>query len=83
MIPVGDADRHLLDLIAVGVPLHSYQSLLRRAVAISSAARIGVYDCVYVALAERENCDLVTSDSELITALGKMFPFIKSLGSIP
>jgi predicted nucleic acid-binding protein len=27
--------------------------------------RIGVYDCLHVALAEREGCDLVTADDRL------------------
>src|SRR5438105_941125 len=35
-------------------------SLTPRAIAISSAMRVGVYDCLYVALAEREQCELVT-----------------------
>ena len=43
-----------------------YQPLLQRATAISSQARIGVYDCLYVALAEHENCELVTADGKLI-----------------
>ena len=83
IIAIGDADLHLVDLMTVGVSLHAYQPLLRRAVAISSAARIGTYDCVYVALAERERCELVTADDRLLRSLQKQFPFIKSLASIP
>lgn len=36
--------------------------LLPRAYDIASTAMTGVYDCMYVALAEREGCDLVTAD---------------------
>jgi predicted nucleic acid-binding protein len=79
IIAVGDADLHLLDLLATAVPQHSHQALLRRAVAISSAARVGVYDCVYIALAERECCDLITADAKLIKNLQGQFPFIKPL----
>ena len=39
-------------------------SLLPRAIEISSQARIGVYDCLYVALAEREGCEFVTADNK-------------------
>jgi putative transposase len=39
---------------------------LPRAIAISSAVRIGVYDCLYVALAEREGCEFVTADARLV-----------------
>ena len=31
----------------------------------SSTMRIGVYDCIYVALAEQEKCELVTADATL------------------
>ena len=47
--------------------------------AISSQVRIGVYDCLYVALAERENCDLITADDKLIKALQGTFSFISAL----
>jgi predicted nucleic acid-binding protein len=42
--------------------------LMPRAIALSSLARIGVYDCLYVALAEREGCDLVTADQRLVNS---------------
>lgn len=35
----------------------------------SSRARIGVYDCLYVALAERDGCEVVTADDRLIRSL--------------
>lgn len=57
--------------------------LLPRAYTISSVARIGVYDCLYVALAEREGCELVTADDKLIKNLQVRFPFIVSLASLP
>lgn len=31
--------------------------------------RIGVYDCIYVALAEHEKCELVTADTTLVRVL--------------
>jgi len=40
--------------------------LLPEAYALASAARISLYDCLYVALAERERCHLVTADTRLI-----------------
>lgn len=83
IIAVGDADAHLVQLLRVGVPRHSYLPLLRRAVAISSAARVGAYDCLYVALAERENCELVTADDKLMKNLGLHFPFIRALALVP
>lgn len=36
--------------------------LVPRAMEIASHARIGFYDCLYVALAEQEQCEFVTAD---------------------
>ena len=45
--------------------LHPSLPLMPRAFELSSAMRLGVYDCLYVALAEQEGCSLVTADSRL------------------
>jgi predicted nucleic acid-binding protein len=58
-------------------------ALMPRAYAIASSARHGVYDCIYIALAERENCELVTADATLITKFQTQFPFIVPLTSLP
>jgi predicted nucleic acid-binding protein len=63
--------------------LHSYLPLLPRAFDISSASRHGVYDCLYIALAEREACELLTADNKLVRNLQPRFPFITSLASLP
>lgn len=63
--------------------LHSSLPLMSRAYALSSALQIGVYDCIYVALAEREGCDLITADSRLANSLQSQFPLIKMLTSFP
>lgn len=62
--------------------LHPYLPLLPRAVAISSQTGQGVYDCLYVVLAEREGCELITSDTKLVAKLGQTFPFIRSFSAI-
>ena len=45
--------------------------------------RVGVYDCLYVALAEHEACEMVTGDDKLIKNFQKSFPFIVDLNSLP
>ena len=62
--------------------LHASLLLLPRAFAMSSAEGIGVYDCLYVALAEREGCGLVTADEKLVKALHRQYPFIIPLASL-
>lgn len=49
--------------------LHPSLQLLPRAFAISLQARIGVYDCLYAALAEQEGCALLTADDRLLRSL--------------
>jgi predicted nucleic acid-binding protein len=83
VIPVGQAAVHLAEVLATPPQLHSYLALLNRALAISSSARIGVYDCLYVALAEREGCEFVTADDRLVRNLHSLFPLLKALTSLP
>ncbi len=73
----------LADFLSSQPQLYPYIPLLWRAYAISSQARIGVYDCLYVALAEREGCELLTADDRLVRALQPTFPFIKPLATLP
>jgi predicted nucleic acid-binding protein len=63
--------------------LHAYLPLLPRDYEVSSQTRKGVYDCLYVALAEREGCELLTADVKLIANLQPKFPFITPLASLP
>jgi predicted nucleic acid-binding protein len=40
-------------------------ALMSRAYSLSSSARIGIYDCLYVALAQQEQCEIMTDDARL------------------
>jgi predicted nucleic acid-binding protein len=82
-IAVGQAGILWADVMTTPPHLEGSGLILPRAIAISSAMRAGVYDCLYVALAEREGCDLVTADDRLIQKLQAQFPFIISLASLP
>lgn len=73
----------LHDLLSTLPALIPYLPILPRAYAIASNARIGVYDCLYVALAEREGCEFVTADAKLVGNLKAQFTFIVPLGSLP
>jgi predicted nucleic acid-binding protein len=42
-------------------------ALMSRAYSISSSTRLGIYDCLYVALAQQEQCEIVTDDARLIS----------------
>lgn len=83
VIPLGDAARLLANVLSTPPQFHSYLALLKRALDIASPASIGVYDCLYVALAEREVCELLTADDRLVRTLQPTFPFITSLAALP
>lgn len=72
----GEAETRLARLLTYPPDLFPYLPLLGRAVEIATQVRIGVYDCLYVALAERQACMLVTADRRLITNLGSQFPIV-------
>ena len=66
MIPFGQAYllfSHFLDPCPV---LYPYGDLIDRAMELSSSMRIGVFDCLYVALAEEEECKVVSADQRLV-----------------
>ena len=71
-----------LGIMADCPPLHSHLPLMPRAYAISSATSQGIYDCLYIALAEHEGCELVTADSKLVKNLKSQFPFIVELSTL-
>lgn len=81
-ITVAEGGRLFVDLMLNLPHLFPSLPLLPRAYAISSSAHTGVYDCLYLALAEREGCKFITSDEKLVKKLQKQFPLIVPLGSL-
>jgi predicted nucleic acid-binding protein len=82
-IAVGDASLLWGSVVSDFPRLEPSLPLRARAIAVSSSARIGVYDYVYVALAEREGCEFVTADARLVANMASRFPFIIPLSSLP
>ena len=80
---VTDATRLWVELMVDSPQLVPSVPLMLRALAVANQARIGVYDCLYLALAEREGCELVTADARLINSLQPTYPSIIALASVP
>jgi predicted nucleic acid-binding protein len=83
LIPAGGARMLIQDVLSTPPVLHAADPLLYRAVDISSQTRSAYYDCLYVALAEREGCELVTADDRLTRNLQLQFPFLIHLSALP
>jgi predicted nucleic acid-binding protein len=55
----------MADCPALVHPLH----LMPRAYAISSQYRSALFDCLYIALAEQEQCEVVSADERLLNTI--------------
>jgi len=80
LIPVGQAASLYAQVMNEPVAL---LPLVTRAIDISSRTRSGYYDCLYVALAARGGCQLITADQKSVNNLAPDFPFIVPLATLP
>ena len=83
LIGPGDGALCLADVMQTPPFLHSAGPLLVRAYEIAHRYQRTAYDCLYVALAELEQCEFITADMKLVNALQHAFPFVVSLASMP
>jgi predicted nucleic acid-binding protein len=82
-ITIGEALRLWADVMTSSPRLIASLPFTHQAIAVSSQTRVGVFDCMYVALADREGCSFVTADDRIIKNLQPQFPFIVPLSSLP
>ena len=82
-IKAGEADLFFTQFLSELPPLLPAVPLLPRALEIAKRFRQTVYDCLYIALAEREGCELVTADDKLVKAVQPTLPFVIQLSSLP
>jgi predicted nucleic acid-binding protein len=82
-IRTGESAIFLNDVLSAAPALSHSSPLLIRAMEIAISTKQAVYDCLYMALAEVENCDLVTADDKLARILRPSYPFIVSLLALP
>jgi predicted nucleic acid-binding protein len=71
------AQASLRTLLGLSFELRPSGPLVEQAYEIAYQHNQRIYDCFYVALAEREQVDLWTSDERLFNALGAHFPCIR------
>lgn len=79
LLQQGDSIPKVADILATGPALRPYLPLLARAVELSSTFRLGVYDCLYVALAETEECKVATADQRLVNTFPSKAILLSSL----
>ncbi len=67
----------LLEIVAMEEPPSLYARALRMAHELDLGA---VYDALYLALAERQSCEIWTADRKLARAVGNRFPLLQCIG---
>lgn len=82
-IKPGEADLFFRQCLSSLPPLFPAVPLLPRALEIAKQFQQTVYDCLYIALAERERCEFVTADDKLVRAVQPTLPFVIQLSSLP
>jgi predicted nucleic acid-binding protein len=82
-IAAGEARKLLIALLTDCPQIHESRPLLARAAAICQHLRKGLYDCVYMALAEREGAHMITADAKLFAATKADYPYVAELASFP
>ena len=80
-IAVGEAEDLWNEVMTTPPQFMPSYPLMARAIQISSSVRLGVYDCVYLALAEREAYEFITADDKIIKNAGTRFGFILPLSN--
>lgn len=63
-----DGWRFWNSIMADAPALLAYLPVMPVAFSLSSTMRLGLYDCLYIALARRESCRVVTADQRLLSA---------------
>jgi predicted nucleic acid-binding protein len=82
-IKPGEAATLFLDIIRQAPAIHPSSALLIRAIEVAVSTRQAVYDCIYLALAESERCELISSDDAFVQKMKAQFPFLIRLADLP
>jgi len=78
-ITLEEATESLADLLTLNVPLVPATSLVQSALSLALQHQRTVYDALYLALAQEQNCSLITADERFFNALSPQFPHLQLL----
>ena len=78
-----EAESILVELRTWDLELIASDKLLDDALRLAYEHQRTVYDALYLALAQREGCDLITADERLYNAVKNQLPWVKGLHNLP
>jgi len=64
----------------LGIELRSFKNLIETTFQMARQYGLSTYDCAYMALAEKENCNLITGDKKFFNAIREHFSWVKWIG---
>jgi len=64
-------------ITSLGIGLRSFNDLIETTFQMARQYGLSTYDCAYMALAEKENCNLITGDKKFFNAIRKHFSWVK------
>jgi len=67
-------------ITSLGIGLISFNDLIETTFQMARQYGLSTYDCAYMALAEKEKCNLITGDKKFFNATRKHFPWVKLIG---
>lgn len=74
------ANKGYESFLALGLDLRPSSTVAAAALKLAAEEKHRVYDMMYLAVALREGCELITADEKLINKLGMKFPFLRWIG---
>jgi predicted nucleic acid-binding protein len=79
---VGSGPRFLGKILAHPIPIVDCNHLILASCGIAARERVSVYDCLYLLLAEQEQCSLVTADERFFRQLSGQYSSLVLLSSL-
>lgn len=75
-----DGYRAIRYLTSLDIELRGFAELIESTFHLARQYGRSPYDCAYIALAEREQCDLITGDRRLFNAIRNHFSWVRWIG---
>ncbi len=69
------------DILGIGVVLANFSGLEEHTFRIAKTYKRSVYDCAYIALAQKEGCNFYTGDKRLFNSIKNKLSFVKWVGN--
>lgn len=70
-------------ITSLGIEVRRFDDLIEPTFRMARQYGLSAYDCAYLALADREKCDLFTGDKRLFNTAKKRLVWVKWIGNYP